>query len=285
MKITISSIIFVLQSCFLFSQTQKAGLPNYLPTPSNNLSHIWIDTLGTTTSVGKGVYIYQSPKWQYQGKVIKPTSPTDTVYSSYIFTSTGWQNIQITVSYQKAEWFNTANNQYYDYNPTSGTWISRNSFYVNLLPLDNNWTGLNVWDKKGVFKDSLDVGNLLTAKKGINSDSTITSKGVKTSGDSLTAALKMDGARKGKRRVITDNDKLTGNDFLIEINMTAATADIIIDCPPINSETTEWFIDIMRTDNNSTYRAKFKRADGSFVSILNKSSGILRSNGVTWRFD
>jgi hypothetical protein len=66
--------------------------------------------------------------------------------------------------------------------------------------------------------------------------------------------------------------------------MTTAIADIIIECPAINSETDGWFFDLIRSDANP-YKAKFKRPDGSFISIVNKTSAVLRCNGTNWRFD
>jgi hypothetical protein len=122
----------------------------------------------------------------------------------------------------------------------------------------------------------------IKATKGIKSDGLITTKGLNTEGATNKASATFNGVRKGKRRVITANTTLDGTDFFLEIE--CSSADIIIQTPPLTSDTEGWIFDIIRTDNTS-HVAKFQRPDGSFINILNKRAATLRNNSINWNFD
>ncbi len=120
------------------------------------------------------------------------------------------------------------------------------------------------------------------AQKGIKSDSTIETKGLNTEGSLEKVAMNVKGAIKTSRKIIISDYTLNGTDPFIEIR--CEVGDIIIVCPPLNSEFNGMVCDIIRTDDTN-FIVSFLRPDGSSIRILNKRSARLRNNGTNWNFD
>jgi hypothetical protein len=253
------AIVLFLASFTAFGQLQKCGLPTFYPKNTADY-HTFSDTCNWRTFRFKRG---SDPKWFYQGDYIRNGLPGDTFYTV--------NNTLITVSYQDVNChiYNTATQSFWDW--TGYSWANRKTFNLDsLLSANNNWLG------KNTFKDSLN------AEKGLKSGGLIDTKGINTEGVASKAAITVNGVQKGKRRLITANTALDGNDFFLEVNCSIADIEILL---PLNITDTEgWHYDIVRTDNTA-FIAKFKRPDNTHIKILNKRAAVLRNNGTNWFFD
>lgn len=119
------------------------------------------------------------------------------------------------------------------------------------------------------------------ADNGLKSNGLIQTKGLNTEGSLNAPAATINGVQKVKRRLITQNAGLDGNDFFLEVACQSGDITIVL---PVILDSDGWVYDIKRTDNTA-FVVRFQRPDGSFIRILNRRSVTLRNSGTQWLFD
>jgi len=242
------------------------------PTPNQ----LWYD------KANKVMYQYKNgDAWYYQGILNRYTTPTDT---SYIVSGT-----IVTIKYTDAEWYNTQTKSYWDYDYADGVWRNRQQWTIDdLLGRNNTWTGTNTWTAKGSFKDSLyadkglQANGLVSAKAGVTSDSTITSKGVNTEGATNKAAAQFRGVLSMSDTTVTSNYSANGRHG--KITGDCSSNNIVLTLPAPTSDNFGWCYELDKKQNSSF---TFRVTQGSFSHVIFSPYRVVRvrQKGGFWDLD
>ena len=259
-----------------FSRYLPIGsLPDFIPSDAGIRA---ATVLNRMTGVA---YSFTNGKWYAQGVILSTTAPPLEVNTDIVNS--------VVVNHTQVFWRNPATGKIYYCDGSA--WIelaaSISPQIASLQQVGLVDTAQQELAGKKIFRDSIiaESGiktNGLTSNGLINAQKGITSKGLNSEGGATKAAIEFNGVKKGKRRLITAHTTLEGTDFYLEVQ--CATADIVITLPPLTPDTDGWIFDIARTDN-TTFKAKFLRPDGTYINILSKRSATLRNNSINWYFD
>ena len=257
------------------AQNNKCGYPNYFPKLYD--VHSYTDTCGKEGLLFRRTYYASStPKWYMQGKIIRSTTPIDSVYM-------GANGVIITVSYVNCDWFNLTTKSYWKFYHDTGGWRDENT--INIQDLRDS---VNVWKKKNTFQDSLiaekglKANGLISATKGLTSDSTITSKGVNTEGSTNKAAAQFKGVLSMKDTIITSN--YTANGGYGRITGDCASNNIVLTLPVPSAENLGWCYELSKKDA-STFN--FRITQGTLTHVIFSPNKIVRvrQKGGVWDLD
>ena len=250
------SILLLIFSISLFSQTNKCGLPDYIP--KQGMSHTYKDTCG------KGYYDFKSPKWYRQYQISQSVAP------QFSFVNGG-----VTIDQTEAFWFNTNNQIYYKakYTPSTSSWSWESIPFIDV----NNLvfiTGEQTITGKKTFADSI------KAEKGIISGGLIDTKGLNTEGSTDKAAATINGVQAERDTVVSTNFTLSGLYKTVGFICTTGQKDCVFPNP---ATTINW-IYVIRKDEDSANDLVCKLSTGTeFYRIKSKMTLVFKNVNGTWK--
>jgi hypothetical protein len=241
-------------------------LPDFIPSESGIRS---ATVLNKATGLA---YSFTGGKWYAQGTIVSTSAPPIELTTNIINS--------VVVNHSSAFWKNPSNGKIYYSDGTA--WIELINAVAPTLPIATPHLIGAVDTLDQVFAGKKTFLGTMSAKAGINSDSTITSKGVNTEGSSTKAAAEFKGVLSMKDTLITSNYTATG--AYGRITGDCSASNIVLTLPTPNASNLGWCYELSKKAASSF---NFRVAQGSFSHVIFSPNKIVRvrQKGGFWELD